>query len=113
MPGPANASTATCPNLGAVAMFEKAVPRYDSSGAQLAGPSARLQAVQPAPAQVSADGTGRDPGCADGTGRDPGCADGTGRDPAGSLVAMEVCPHCRRPIAVMVVPAAAGPGRRA
>lgn len=103
MPGPANASTATCPNLGAVAMFEKAVPRYDSSGAQLAGPSARLQAVQPAPAQVSADGTGRD----------PGCADGTGRDPAGSLVAMEVCPHCRRPIAVMVVPAAAGPGRRA
>ena len=40
MPGPANASTATSPNLGAVAMFEKAVPRYDSSGAQLAGPIA-------------------------------------------------------------------------
>ena len=40
MPGPANASTATSPNLGDVAMFEKAVPRYDSSGAQLAGPIA-------------------------------------------------------------------------
>ena len=55
--------------------------------------SARLQAVRPAPAPVSADDTGR--------------------DPAGSLAAMEACPHCRRPIAVLVVPAAAGPGRRA
>ena len=55
--------------------------------------SARLQAVRPAPAPVSAGNTGR--------------------DPAGSLVAMEACPHCRRPIAVLVVPAAAGPGRRA
>ena len=33
--------------------------------------------------------------------------------PAESLVTMEACPHCRRPIAVLVVPAApAGPGRR-
>lgn len=40
MPGPANASTATSPNLGAVAMSEKAVRRYDSSGAHLAGPIA-------------------------------------------------------------------------
>ncbi len=47
-------------------------------------------------------------------------ADDNGRDPVGSLVAMEACPHCRRPIAVLVVPAApaaagpaaAGPGRR-
>jgi Helix-turn-helix domain len=75
--------------------------------------SARLQAVRPAPAPFSADGTGRDPVSADGTGRDPVSADGTGRDPAGSLVAMEACPHCRGPIAVLVVPAAAGPGRRA
>ena len=36
-----------------------------------------------------------------------------GVDPAGSPVTMEACPHCRRPIAVLVVPAApAGPGRR-
>ena len=55
--------------------------------------SARLQAVRPAPAPVPADDTGR--------------------PPADSLVAMEACPHCRRPIAVLVVPAAAGPGRRA
>ena len=55
--------------------------------------SARLQAVRPAPAPVFADDTDR--------------------DPAGSLGAMEACPHCRRPIAVLVVPAAAGPGRRA
>ena len=36
-------------------------------------------------------------------------------DPAESPVTMEACPHCRRPIAVLVVPAAlapAGPGRR-
>ena len=34
-------------------------------------------------------------------------------EPAESLVTMEACPHCRRPIAVLVVPAApAGPGRR-
>ena len=59
--------------------------------------SARLQAVRAAP--VSAER--------------PVSADDTGRDPAGSLVAMEACPHCRRPIAVLVVPAAAGPGRRA
>ena len=59
---------------------------------------ARFQAVRPAPTP----------------------ADGNDRDPAGSLVAMEACPHCRRPIAVLVVPAAsaaagpaaAGPGRR-
>ncbi len=31
-------------------------------------------------------------------------------DPAESPVTMEVCPHCRRPIAVLLVPA--GPGRR-
>ena len=53
--------------------------------------SARLQAVHPAPGP-------------------PG--DG-GRDPAGSLVTMEACPHCRRPIAVLVVPATAGPARHA
>jgi hypothetical protein len=53
--------------------------------------SARLQAVQPA----------------------PGPADDGGRDPAGSPVTMEACPHCRRPIAVLVVPAAAGPARHA
>jgi DNA-binding XRE family transcriptional regulator len=47
--------------------------------------SARLQAVYPA--------------------RPP--ADDNGRDPGGSLVSMEACPHCRRPIAVLVVPAAA------
>ena len=40
MPGPANASTAASPNLGAMAMFEEAAPRHDSSGAQLAGPIA-------------------------------------------------------------------------
>jgi DNA-binding XRE family transcriptional regulator len=66
--------------------------------------SARLQAVRPAPAPVSA---------ADETGRAPVSADGTGRGPAGSLAAMAACPHCHRPIAVLVVPAAAGPGRRA
>ena len=54
---------------------------------------ARLQGPRPAPA--------------------PASADDTGRDPAGSLAAMETCPHCRRPIAVLVVPAAAGPGRSA
>ena len=52
--------------------------------------SSRLQAVRPAPDLV----------------------DDNGRDPGGSLVAMEACPHCRKPIAVLVVPAAAGPGRR-
>ncbi len=40
MPGPANASIAISPNLAAVATFEAAAPRYDSSGAQLAGPIA-------------------------------------------------------------------------
>ena len=46
MPGPANASTAISPNLAAVATFEEAAPRYDSSGAQLAGPIAgRLVAL--------------------------------------------------------------------
>jgi ubiquinone/menaquinone biosynthesis C-methylase UbiE len=40
MPGPANTSTAISPNLAAVATFEEAAPRYDSSGAQLAGPIA-------------------------------------------------------------------------
>lgn len=40
MPGPANASTAISPNLATVATFEEAAPRYDSSGAQLAGPIA-------------------------------------------------------------------------
>jgi transcriptional regulator with XRE-family HTH domain len=65
--------------------------------------SARLQAVRPAPAPASADDLGRD----------PVSADHVGRDPAGSLLATEACPHCRRPIAVLVVPAAAGPGRRA
>ena len=178
MPGPADASTATSPNLGAVAMFEEAdaetvaqlrralgqqlaamrnraglsqwelapltgysrstlsdaelgrhrlrrefwlrcdellkadsrlVASYDRietaaaimrqrarSTAELArdqDASARLQAVRRAPA--------------------PDSADDTGRDPAGSLVAMEACPHCRRPIAFLVVPAPAGPGRRA
>jgi DNA-binding XRE family transcriptional regulator len=53
---------------------------------------ARLQGVRPALAPVPADHTRR--------------------EPAGSLAAMEACPHCRRPIAVLVVPAAAGPGRR-
>jgi DNA-binding XRE family transcriptional regulator len=55
--------------------------------------SARLQAVHPAPAPTADNG----------------------RDPSGSLVAMETCPHCRRPIAVLVVPAAAaaaGPAGR-
>ena len=51
--------------------------------------SARLQTVHPAPSTP----------------------DDGGRDPAGSLVTMEACPHCRRPIAVLVVPAAAGPAR--
>ncbi len=55
--------------------------------------AARLQAVRPAPAPVPVDETSR--------------------HPADSLVAMEACPHCRRPIAVLVVPAAAGPVRRA
>lgn len=56
--------------------------------------AAGLQAVRPAPPENHH--------------RDPA----TG-DPAGSLVTMEACPHCRRPIAVLVVPAApAGPGRR-
>jgi ubiquinone/menaquinone biosynthesis C-methylase UbiE len=40
VPGPASASTGRSPNLGAVAMCEEAVPRYDRSGAQLAGPIA-------------------------------------------------------------------------
>ena len=40
MPGSANASTAFSPNFAAVATFEEAAPRYDSSGAQLAGPIA-------------------------------------------------------------------------
>jgi hypothetical protein len=196
MPGPANTSTATSPNLGAVAMFEEAetvaqmrralgqqlaamryraglsqwelapltgysrstlsdaelgrhrlrrafwlrcdellkadsrlVASYDrietaaavvrqrarsmAERARDQDASARLQAVRPAPAPVSADDTGRDPVSADDTGRDPVSADDTGRDPAGSLGAMEACPHCRRPIAVLVVPAAAGPGRLA
>ena len=76
------------------------------NGAELArdqDASARLQAVRPAPPRSPADETGRD----------PVSADGTGRGPAGSLAAMAACPHCHRPIAVLVVPAAAGPGRRA
>ena len=40
MPGSAHASTAFRPNFAAVATFEEAAPRYDSSGAQLAGPIA-------------------------------------------------------------------------
>ncbi len=40
MPGSANASTAFSPNFAAVATFEEAAPRYDSSGVQLAGPIA-------------------------------------------------------------------------
>ena len=40
MPGSANASTAFSPNFATVATFEEAAPRYDSSGAQLAGPIA-------------------------------------------------------------------------
>ena len=31
-----------------------------------------------------------------------------GREPAGSPAATQACPHCRRPIAVLVVPAAPG-----
>ncbi len=55
---------------------------------------AGLQAVRPAP-----------PGNPN---REPAAG-----DPAESLVTMEACPHCRRPIAVLVVPAVpAGPGRR-
>jgi ubiquinone/menaquinone biosynthesis C-methylase UbiE len=46
MSGPANGSTALSPNLATVATFEKAAPRYDSSGAQFAGPIAdRLVAL--------------------------------------------------------------------
>src|SRR5450755_4519149 len=69
------------------------IRQRERSTAQLAREqhaSSRLQAVRPAPDLV----------------------DDHGRDPGGSLVAMEACPHCRRPIAVLVVPAAAGPGRR-
>ena len=40
MPGSANASTAFSPNFATVATFEEAAPRYDSSGARLAGPIA-------------------------------------------------------------------------
>jgi len=71
--------------------------------------SARLQAVRPAP--VPAPASASVPASASASA--PAPTDETGRDPAGSLVAMEACPHCRRPIAVLVVPAAAGPGPRA
>ena len=40
MSGSANASTAFRPNFATIATFEEAAPRYDSSGAQLAGPIA-------------------------------------------------------------------------
>ena len=40
MPGSAHASTAFSPNFATAATFEEAAPRYDSSGAQLAGPIA-------------------------------------------------------------------------
>jgi ubiquinone/menaquinone biosynthesis C-methylase UbiE len=40
MPGSANASTAFRPNFAAVSTFGEAAPRYDGSGAQLAGPIA-------------------------------------------------------------------------
>ena len=40
MPGSANASTAFSPSFATVATFEEAAPRYDSSGAHLAGPIA-------------------------------------------------------------------------
>ena len=40
MPGSANTSTAFSPSFATVAAFEEAAPRYDSSGAHLAGPIA-------------------------------------------------------------------------
>ena len=40
MSGSANASIAFRPNFATIATFEEAAPRYDSSGAQLAGPIA-------------------------------------------------------------------------
>ena len=58
--------------------------------------SARVQAVHP----VAGGGTRELAG--DNRPDPPG---GQGREPGGSLLAMEACPHCRRPIAVLVVPA--------
>ena len=55
---------------------------------------ARLRPVRPAAAPEQAGDTGRGPG------RD------TGHDTGKSRVAMEACPHCRRPIAVLIVPSA-------
>ena len=58
--------------------------------------SARVQAVHP----VAGGGTREMAG--DNWPDPPG---EQGREPGGSLLAMEACPHCRRPIAVLVVPA--------
>ena len=74
--------------------------------------SARLQAVQPVAGggtQEMAGGDRPDPPGEHGRehSREPGrapCRE-PGREQGGSLLAMEACPHCRRPIAVLVVPA--------
>ncbi len=69
------------------------------SAAQLARDehaSARLQAVHPVA------GGGTQELAVDNRPDPPG---EQGREPGGSLLAMEACPHCRRPIAVLVVPA--------
>ena len=80
------------------------------SSAQLAREqraSARLRAVRPAsadhpaPAHEPAHHPGQNPG--QNPGRDPGRGPGHG-----SRVAMEACPHCHRPIAVLIVPSAHG-----
>ena len=51
-------------------------------------PAPHLQAVQPAPPEPATPGPALNPAPADPTGR----------------VAVETCPHCRRPIAVLLVP---------
>ncbi len=70
--------------------------------------SARLQAVHPETGGGTQELAGDnrpdlpgEPGCE--PGREPGCE--PGREQGGSLLAMETCPHCRRPITVLVVPA--------
>jgi Helix-turn-helix domain len=78
--------------------------------------SARLRAVRPFPEPAPLDPARPDPGLPD-----PGLPDPARSDPAppaaaqppsqpqphtGSRVAMEACPHCQRPIAVLIVPSA-------
>ena len=67
--------------------------------------SGRLQAVAPAggPQELGGDNRPDPPGeQAREQGREQGRE--KAREQGGSLLAMEACPHCRRPIAVLVVP---------